>query len=395
MTTKNKLTFLFPPDKDGDHPDIQWETCYTGRTINTTARTSRPENGNRKDSRIYAGSAQRPSWSREINNEEAPSLIDERDKKAATRRPSLPPSRSGRRSKNKSKKQTSRTRLSLPKLKVGSKLALIAASAIALGVIMGMMVLALFAEQGAEQAPASATDSQMSAVHSQDSTGANGALMLPAGHVQDGRLYLPSRTYYVVQAGAFSEQQAAEKVREQLERQGLAGLVSPGEAPYRIYMGLAVAKDDAERLGIYVKQEGIEVYVRTHETREIEADISHLEEDLSVLPAYLARGDQLLGDLARTSLVLLEQRRAKLTEEEWKDLQEQHRLFLKEGQALLAGLNGEMARAGEQLLRELSAAITALEAYRKQSHPSYLWQVQQASLNYLAAYEHLVSHFIP
>lgn len=75
----------------------------------------------------------------------------------------------------------------------------------------------------------------------------------------------------------------------------------------------------------------------------------------------------------------------RLLDKEWEEILEEHRSIL---QTYRQQQDAGIAEL-EVMMTELSQAISALEAYREHSDIAYIWQVQNALLNYLQAYEEL------
>ena len=216
--------------------------------------------------------------------------------------------------------------------------------------------------------------------------------VVPSGQVSDGLLQLPAKSFYVVQAGAFSDLNAARDILQEHKEKGWAGLLLEGAAPYKFYIGIASSKEQAKLLGSYYEGKVPEIYVKEHSTPDVKGAIVRINQQLlAKLPSFLAKGEQLidfLGDISSNGLYV---EGYELAAPDWQEIQELHRTFLQEGREIFGNWKGEGKGSGEQLLHQLTQGVNALETYKKQKHTSYLWQVQQSSLQYLLEYEKLIA----
>jgi stage II sporulation protein B len=299
------------------------------------------------------------------------------------------------------------------RLKKSSKVLLTAVGAIGVGVILGMMVLSIFSNLGQEESTSRAVNPEQPEGKAQTENQANGSseedvstgssnkavtdqdnpVIIPSGNVQDRVLDLPARSYFVVQAGAFSDLDAAKTIIDKYKNNGWAGLLLGAESPYRLYIGLSQNKKDALLLGQYYDEQGVEeIYVKEHLTPPVTQIKVQAEEGiLQLLPTFLAKGDQLVAKLGEISAYGIMDPEYVLTLEEWNKVQELHRSFLQDGKQLFSKWTGEEEQFGEKMMHELTAGVNALETFRKQSHATYLWKVQQASLQYVKEYEGMVA----
>jgi hypothetical protein len=286
------------------------------------------------------------------------------------------------------------------KLKTSSKVFLTAGAAIGVGILIGMMVLSVFsnfADAPVSQATNTSqnTTEATTVVGNEEGTILGDATLeiIPSGNVQDGTVQLPTRSYYVVQAGAFSEVESGRRTLDIHKSNGWAGLLLEEGAPYRFYIGLAGSKEDASQLSAYYNNQGVETYVKEHLTPHVkEAKVQVDENVLQLLPAFLTKGDQLIIKLGKVTATGIQDPTYTLSPEEWKSIQELHMTFLQEGKQLFSKWGGDEKKYGEQMVHNLNTGVNALEAFQKKQHVSYLWQVQQSSLNYMNEYENLVAN---
>lgn len=260
----------------------------------------------------------------------------------------------------------------------GSKLILVASSAIAVGLIMGMTVLSLFS-QGDEASLPTAREPLSR------ETGEEELLMTPGTDPEKGELVLPSLTFFVAQAGAFSGEEAALKAREQLQGKGYPAKIFRGEDSFNLYVALGATKADMEALGERLERSGLDIYLKKVETKPLTFGQKGDLEKIEPLPDFLSASGQLMEQLLESSAMFL--KGEGLKEQELRSLKELHRQVLLEGQKVINVLDGQVGQHGEDMMRELTVALSALEAYVHKPHSAYVWQIQQAGLNYLALYE--------
>lgn len=304
------------------------------------------------------------------------------------------------------------TRPSLVKrLKRSSKVFIVAGAAIGVGILLGMMVLSIFSnlgqkgqtqlpggtysnkppQQGQDSFPVDSSNKEETSDQVTESDG-DTRLLIPSENVQDGTVQLSARSYFVVQAGVFSDLTAAREVKQKHISGGWAGWLLENSAPYRFYTGLSTTKEDATLIGRYYQEQGVEVYVKEHMTSEqIEARIESDDDSLKLFPSFLTKGDQLLAKLGEISSRGIMNEEYMLSLAEWNELKELHRVFLLEGQQVFATWTENEKTFGEQMMLQMTTGVNALEEFRKQNHVTYLWRVQQASLDYVHQYEQMVT----
>lgn len=262
-------------------------------------------------------------------------------------------------------------------------LMMIVSSAVAVGLMMGMLVLSLFSpEEGDLLATREAQQREASAGQGDD-------LFTPGSYWQGGRMVIPSHTFFVAQAGAFSRKEVAEDAREQLHGKGLPAEIFLGEDSFNLYVAIGANRDDLERLERVMEKAGLEIYLKTHRTKSMELEMGDEPTKLKPLSAFLSASGQLVNQLLDFAVTVLVKEK-NLTEENLTPLKTLHRQVLLEGQQAINVLDEEIAQQVEGLMREQTVALSALEAYIQKPNPAYVWQILQAGLNYLASYEALL-----
>lgn len=273
-------------------------------------------------------------------------------------------------------------------------------AAIGVGILLGIMVLSIFSSLNKEIDPEAAAqkDVEQGMVNG-PSTGIEGneqasdeiPLLIPTGSLEDGILQLPGRSYYVIQAGAFSDIEAAKEILQNHQSAGYPGILLGDQAPYRFYIGVAPTKEEVNQIANVYKEQGIEIFVREHKRSDMVGQVHVDQEHTKLFPGLLSKGDQLVEQMCKITGQGIGSLDHQLSAKEWNQLQELHRAVLDEGRQVFSSWQGEGKKNGEQLLHHLTTGVNALETYRKQNHAVYLWQTQQAVLEYLKEYEKFVS----
>lgn len=279
--------------------------------------------------------------------------------------------------------------------KKGSKIALNIGTAIGVGVLLGAMVLSIFSSL---EEKTSLTSSQKSSIQQTQQSEAQTVsvdgetpLLIPTGSVENGLIQLPAKSYFVVQAGAFSDLTAAKDVLQKHQQAGYSGILLEDAEPYRFFIGIGSTKEEASKIAAVYKEQGMETYVREHIVAEVsDGKLAADPESLTKLPTFLNKSDQLVAKLNQVVSKGMGDPTYKLSAEEWKKLQNLHQSILKEGK-LFSTWQGEEKKVGEQMVHHLTKGVTTLETFKNQNHLAYLWQTQQATLDYMKEYEKFVS----
>ncbi|GAB7386556.1 hypothetical protein BSNK01_03910 [Bacillaceae bacterium] len=272
-----------------------------------------------------------------------------------------------------------------------------ALGAVALGILFGLLVLTTFAGEGRENdaalSPAGkpASDAPPAAGAPESAIperGANAA-------APKASFVPPAQTYYVVQAGAFSDRERAEDVRDEYLRKGWAGIIV-SQKPYYLFSGVAKEREQAMLLVRFYEKQGIPVYLKEWVIAGNDPLAVPLQEGDGGPSSFFAQAERLFGLFTSFSAAGIagnhmqeEQGSGGGQAVRWQEMQELHRAALEAGRRLFTGLAEGERQAGEAMLNGLTKAFTAAEHYRKQPSQAYLWQVQQAMLEYVQSYQAL------
>lgn len=280
-------------------------------------------------------------------------------------------------------------------LKSSSKALLITCLAVGIGVMFGMVVLSIFSsmDENAKQTdhPESTWNQNEYADHISN--------VDPSAQAQNSNtptieatVQLGSRSYHVIQAGAFSEYSAIEKLANQYSQKGWPSLILD-KSPYRLYLGVSSTKEDALLLGKYYEDRGATIYVKEHNSTPVENGIIHTKssEALQLFPKWLNLGDKLMNELTRASTNGLIQSNYKLNNEKWGNIQELHRQFLEAGNKVVQGLGEEEKVICQEMMSQMSMAVNAIQKNINGKQEAYYWQVQKSTLAYIKSFEKLIT----
>lgn len=151
-----------------------------------------------------------------------------------------------------------------------ASLVIIGLIAIGVGVLMGNYAIKMFTRPPSEPNPstiaedvASKAGKDLGAGTGEAGSSASGEGTTPgaaigqeAGRVTSGTV----GSMFRVQVGAFQEKENAEKLKEELARQGYEAVVS-ATAPYRVQVGAFVNEENAKRVAEELESKGYPVYI--------------------------------------------------------------------------------------------------------------------------------------
>lgn len=409
MSKHNKLTYFFNDGKE-DHPDVSFQyssrqnrpgqtsprqnrsTDATERPVSMNNKLNKPTANTDKEGNRTLQYGERPSY-------ESISLPIHKNRKRTS--PAWPLSNQGGtfgqghsfQSKKTSKRPYWQAKGSTKDtVRSLSKALMITLSAIGIGILLGMMVLSSFSNLGNNQLTTINGGTNQQVVNGNGEVADDGDVGGAANVEGTGTtLSLPSQTYHVVQAGAFSDLEAAQDVEQRLTEKGWAGMVLDTEEPYRFYVGMASSREHIIAVSHPIQKEGVDVYLREHGTASVDQALVSLDEDIiEEVPLFVQLGDDLIKELTQIAADGLNNSDYELNEEQWQELQELHRQFLQSGQTVFNAWGGKEEELGEEMMRQLTTAVSTVETYKDQRHASYLWRIQQSVLNYLRVYETLL-----
>ncbi len=197
---------------------------------------------------------------------------------------------------------------------------------------------------------------------------------------------IPADLFYLLQFGVFSTEDGMRDAVRAAREHGLAA-VSVRDDGYRVFVGVAPTRDDAERLA---KQAGdAAVYIKVLEGEPLSLPADRVPNDL---PAFFERSGELARQLARLSVAALrEEKPVRIGEEEIRAVREAHAAWKQTAGSLVRDgrLAGEAQTLVSAAVAQLDAAFGRLEAFQERPERSELWDVQAAVMEALVALHRL------
>lgn len=197
---------------------------------------------------------------------------------------------------------------------------------------------------------------------------------------------IPADLFYLLQFGVFSTEESMRDAMRAAREQGLAA-ASVRDDGYRVFVGVAPTRDDAERLARLTGDAA--VYIKVLEGHPLSLPAAGLPDDL---PAFFERSGELARQLARLSVTALrEEKPARIGEEAIRAVREAHAAWERTAGSLArdSGLAGEAQTLVSAAAEGLDAAFGRLEAYQERPDRSDLWDVQTAVMEALLALHRL------
>ncbi|MFD2612563.1 SPOR domain-containing protein [Paenibacillus gansuensis] len=194
----------------------------------------------------------------------------------------------------------------------------------------------------------------------------------------------PSRTYYVLQNGVFSSQEGAETAKETITGKGFPVAWEAGDK-YTVFTGLADTQEQAKLLSGLLQQQQLEVYVKPFVLPAV-SRILWSGEKSDAPGQYAEQSGKLVRQLAQwTQAHLQDEQATQITEAEWNALTASHQQWMKLSASASAGLPEAGRKLMAQMNTAMSNAVLSMEEYKKQPSGSYLWQAQNALLQFILA----------
>ena len=191
-------------------------------------------------------------------------------------------------------------------------------------------------------------------------------------------LAVPADLFYFLQYGVFSSEARMKEALVTVRNKGLAAVAAQNDG-YRVFVGAAATRDDAERLAKLLGD--LKVYIKVLDNPPLVLPADGLP---AGLPDFFERSGHLARQLARRSLVILNEG-GPPPEEDWERLEDHHRQWRQAAQSLEAdpALTGDMQTLALRAAGRLDEAVARLEEGRSGQDRNALWDVQSATMEAL------------
>ncbi|HET7628312.1 MAG TPA: hypothetical protein VFK44_07975 [Bacillales bacterium] len=326
---------------------FQWVLPDTDETAQPRGSQTEHASVNRPFERKARSSVQQTDW-RNVKGQAPGIPRQRRKKKSALKR------KQGAAGHSFAKKKMNKKKL--PKTQWFSGL-----SAVAVGILMGWVVLSMFAghdRQDADKAAVPSTNSQLGGTSDSEKTITNLDLSLS-----------------IVQGGVFSSASHGNTAVEALRSNGYAAVLQENNGKFYMYIGVGTSQQEAEKLGRFYKSIGQEVWVKPLKT-SVEAE-------------------QLNGTVRKqleTAKGLLEQLIPEAVERLSADTTgNQAGSEMSKVNEMLASLEKSGTAEVKPLVNQLQSSVALLENYAESDAKNELWKAEQHLLQAVMKYNALAT----
>lgn len=278
-------------------------------------------------------------------------------------------------SKRKWRKKTDSNNLTQLLLSIGG--------AILVGTVMGFSVLNLFFSDDSTHSSSSIDDhlpdsnvTQVKKEHSSTGSGSSTA---------GTSVPLPALQVVMLQAGNYSEKAGAQKMVQNYRTQGLAAVMSQ-QAPYRIFLGVGMNRDDALKLSAIYQKQDVDVYLK-----EIKIQGHVQKEQSDKLSTIISTGHKLVQELGEASVRDIKSDSSQAPAFTFQpSMINQYQQFVTKSQTMEASLPEPAKESLAEMIRALDQAVQSGQEAQKNPSQALLWQIQEGLVRYVTAYEQLV-----
>ncbi|MFD0678811.1 MULTISPECIES: SPOR domain-containing protein [unclassified Paenibacillus] len=289
------------------------------------------------------------------------------------------------------------------------KVAASVAGAVVTGIAFGFFVLSMFSQDtqspkgGNTSPPAGAAGSTVAStqtngtavtklpVSSSANTGQAAApVMAPvtSGSPVVTAVNIPGKTIAFLQSGVFSTPQAADTAQAELKKKGLAAVSDSGDK-FPVYVGMSMTRDEALGLAQQFQQKKTDVIIKSIELPAL-TKIKWSAKPSEGLSVYLSQGDKLLQTLTPLTLTHLTQAQpAALDAAALQSIKTAHQTWTGLAAGANEGLADEARASVQKMSNAMNTAVASLDEYKKNPSQSYMWQTQNAMMQYVLAQKEL------
>lgn len=208
---------------------------------------------------------------------------------------------------------------------------------------------------------------------------------------------VPEQSFYLAQAGVFSDRTSAEPAIEPLQKQGFPHFLYEIEEKQHLFVATAPTRDEILGIASFLKNSKMEVYIKELAFPSLEIEMKLPQSlvaadpsapDSNKVEAFFANGFELTRSLSAYSSKVLNQggNQQPISAEEENKLRDLHRRFLDEGRAIQAGIPQEWQPLFKNMIDGLNQAVTAMTGLKTQNATPYAWQVQNGVFQFVENY---------
>lgn len=230
-------------------------------------------------------------------------------------------------------------------------------SAIIVGIIMGMIVLAVFTDHPGKN---SGTSVQQNAAQ----TTAQGSTAATSG---SANLDL---SLEMVQGAVFKSQSDGKTAANGLKKQGFAAILQDKNSKVHMLIGVGMDKNQTDALGKLYKKQGQNVWVKNYPVQINGGKLN------AKVRRFLGEAQPVMTKLIEGSVKGLTSGKTSITSKQWSGIENQ-----------MKQLKSDVGSKTKPLMSDLSSAVKGIQKYRKNSDSSQLWHAQQALLKAVVDYQ--------
>lgn len=255
-------------------------------------------------------------------------------------------------------------------------------AALVLGTIMGFSVLSLFFSDDPALSPRS-IDSHLERTRSVENE--------PAAKGQESILYLADLHAVLLQGGSFAEKERAQQAIQSHRSKGRAAVMTDA-SPHRIYLGVAINRDDALKLSVTYQKEKVDVYLKDlnakgDRVRLAEETLRAVKQDL---PRFVEDGHRIFHTLAESTTSFLGGSPSTGFPDP-SNLAEVHRRMMDAGTRLDKQLPAAVRPHLQNMMMAADQAVHSAREANQNPSAALIWQTQEGLVRYALAYEALLA----
>jgi stage II sporulation protein B len=198
----------------------------------------------------------------------------------------------------------------------------------------------------------------------------------------------PGSTYYLLQYGVFSTEEGAQTAEAELERQGMASS-SLSDGQYRVFIGVARDKEQADALKQSLQAQNIETFVKPLQLPAVSQ--IRFDGDAELAETFLVQADQLIKMIGALTMVHLgSDNNSPFESSSMQSLQELYQTLTRSLAAAMEGVPEQARETMQEIERSFAQAVVSLEEYNKKPAKAHLWQAQASIMDGMFAEQRLL-----
>lgn len=196
---------------------------------------------------------------------------------------------------------------------------------------------------------------------------------------------LSEQPMFAVQAGTFSEKTSATQFLSQLKNQGIAGgSIFPLDGTFRIFIGAAGTKENAQQVAALLKAKGMDVYVKDLSIPGTSTVSIQEGTDAGSVQGFYEKAATVFDKLSAISASELTANQAVKTDET-ASIEAAMKQLETEVPTVKKSLSANAQTSADQMVLHLKEALTAQKTYAQSPGQASAWMVQMHLSEYLTS----------